>query len=405
MLYLHRSSRADYLVEALGDVLLQPLPDPMSRDVVAVPTRGVERWLTQRLSHRLGATPGERDGVAANIEFPFPGVLIASAMRAAAGGAAGPVAGADPWSPERSVWPLLQLVDEHLDDPLMRPLAAHLRASSPAPPDGTPRRFTSVRHLADLFDQYAVHRPGMLAAWERHDEGTLTSARPEDMAWQAELWRLLRRRLVVPSPAERFESAPRRIEAEPGLVDLPQRVSLFGLTRLPSSHLNVLKAIAVHRDVHLFLLHPSHDLWEEVASRAPHPPPSLLRKDDPTARLPKNPLLRSWGRDAREMQLVLAGHGITGGTHRPVDAGEMPKTLLGRIQADIRADRTPPGSALLRHLVIERRWTQKTHDHCWRTTTTACGCIRAMAAPARSKLCARRSCTCWRTTPPSSPAT
>ena len=201
-----------------------------------------------------------------------------------------------------------------------------------------------MRHLADLFDQYAVHRPGMLAAWERHDEGTLTSARPEDMAWQAELWRLLRRRLAVASPAERFETTPRRIEAEPGLVDLPQRVSLFGLTRLPSSHLNVLKAIAVHRDVHLFLLHPSDDLWEEVASKAPHPPPSLLRKDDPTARLPKNPLLRSWGRDAREMQLVLAGHGITGGTHRPVDAGEMPKTLLGRIQADIRADRTPPGS-------------------------------------------------------------
>ncbi len=120
------------------------------------------------------------------------------------------------------------------------------------------------------------------ACWrrgERHDEGTLTSARPEDWhgkpsygAYCAGAW--------SSSPAERFESAPRRIEAEPGLVDLPQRVSLFGLTRLQSSHLDVLKAIAVHRDVHLFLLHPSHDLWEEVASRAPHPPPSLLRKDD-----------------------------------------------------------------------------------------------------------------------------
>ena len=73
----------------------------------------------------------------------------------------------DPWSPERSVWPLLQLVDEHLDDPLMRPLAAHLRASSPCGPDGIPRRFTAVRHLADLYDHYAVHRPGMLLAWER----------------------------------------------------------------------------------------------------------------------------------------------------------------------------------------------------------------------------------------------
>jgi exodeoxyribonuclease V gamma subunit len=347
---LHRSSRADYLVDALGDVLLQPLPDPMAREVVAVPTRGVERWLTQRLSHRLGATPGESDGVSANIDFPFPGTLISAAMSAAAGlGSTGRStarlpAGTDPWSPERSVWPLLQLVDEHIDDPLMRPLTAHLRASSPAEADGRPRRFTAVRHLADLYDHYAVHRPGMLLAWERGTEAALRSARPEDMAWQAELWRLLRRRLDVPSPAERFQSAPARIETEPTLLDLPRRISLFGLTRLPSSHLNVLKAIAAHRDVHLFLLHPSDNLWEEVAANAPRPPASLLRQDDPTARLPQNPLLRSWGRDAREMQLVLASHEVTGGTHRPVDVNAVPNTLLGRIQADIRANRPPPGA-------------------------------------------------------------
>ena len=73
VLYLHRSSRADHLVSALGDILLEPLPDPMAREVVAVPTRGVERWLTQRLSHRLGARTGESDGVSANIDFPSPG--------------------------------------------------------------------------------------------------------------------------------------------------------------------------------------------------------------------------------------------------------------------------------------------------------------------------------------------
>ena len=105
----------------------------------------------------------------------------------------------DPWSPERSVWPLLQLVDEHLGDPLMRPLAAHLRASSPTAGDDIPRRFTAVRHLADLYDRYAVHRPGMLLAWERGPMNTLSSPRPEDMAWQAELWRLLRHRLGGPA--------------------------------------------------------------------------------------------------------------------------------------------------------------------------------------------------------------
>jgi exodeoxyribonuclease V gamma subunit len=331
----------------------------MTREVVAVPTRGVERWLTQRLSHRLGARAGESDGVSANIDFPFPGTLVAATMaavgglgprtqRAGAPGAGGrgpgrPGTHPDPWSPERSVWPLLQLVDKHIDDPLMRPLAAHLRASSPAEPDGKPRRFTATRHLADLFDQYAVHRPAMLLAWERGREADLRSARPDDMAWQAELWRLLRRRLGVPSPAERFDAAPSRIEAEPGLLDLPSRISLFGLTRLPSSHLNVLKAVAAHRDVHLFLLHPSEALWQELASKVPHPPAGMLRQDDPTSRLPKNPLLRSWGRDAREMQLVLASHGVTGGSHHPVDAQSRATTLLGRIQADIRADRSPPG--------------------------------------------------------------
>ena len=356
---MHRSSRADHLVNALGDVLLEPLPDAMAREVVAVPTRGVERWLTQRLSHRLGARAGESDGVSANIDFPFPGTLIAATMAAVGGlGPGGRSEGAlsaggygrgrlaahsDPWSPERSVWPLLQLVDEHLDDPHMRPLAAHLRASSPVKADGKPRRFTAVRHLADLFDRYAVHRPAMLLAWERGTEADLRSSRPDDMAWQAELWRLLRCRLGVPSPAERFEAAPLHIEAEPTLLDLPPRISLFGLTRLPSSHLSVLKAIATHRDVHLFLLHPSEALWQEVAWRVPHPRTGMLRQDDPTARLPKNPLLRSWGRDAREMQLVLASHEVTGGSHWPGDVQPRTATLLGRIQADIRADRPPPG--------------------------------------------------------------
>ncbi|HXW82566.1 MAG TPA: exodeoxyribonuclease V subunit gamma, partial [Acidimicrobiales bacterium] len=256
MLYLHRSSRADYLVDALGDVLAEPLVDAMAREVVAVPTRGVERWLAQRLSHRLGARAGAGDGVSANIAFPFPGTLIADAMGAVSGlGASAP--GRDPWSPERSVWALVALMDEHFDDPLIGPLTAYLRASSPDRPGQRPRRFTAARHLADLYDHYAVDRPGMLLAWKDRAEKDLATSRPEDMAWQAELWRRLRDSLGAPSLAERFEEAPARIEAEPGLLDLPARISLFGLTRIPDSHLRVLEAISAHRDVHLYLLHPS----------------------------------------------------------------------------------------------------------------------------------------------------
>ena len=50
MLHVHRSDRADGLIAALRALLADPPADPFAREVVAVPTRGMERWLTQRLS-------------------------------------------------------------------------------------------------------------------------------------------------------------------------------------------------------------------------------------------------------------------------------------------------------------------------------------------------------------------
>jgi hypothetical protein len=44
LFHVHRAERADGLVGALGAVVRIPLDDPMHAEVVAVPTRGVERW-------------------------------------------------------------------------------------------------------------------------------------------------------------------------------------------------------------------------------------------------------------------------------------------------------------------------------------------------------------------------
>ena len=54
-LFVHRATSTDVLADGLAELLADPLPDPFAEDVVAVPTKGVERWLAQRLSHRLGA--------------------------------------------------------------------------------------------------------------------------------------------------------------------------------------------------------------------------------------------------------------------------------------------------------------------------------------------------------------
>ena len=217
MLHLHRAERADGLVTALADLLASPLDDPMQPEVISVPTRGVERWLTQQLSGHLGATAARSDGVCANIDFPFPGRLVGGAVAAASG----VDRLRDPWLAERAVWPLLDVVDECLAEPWLWSLAAHLGATGTGPEaDRRGRRFGSVRHIADLFDSYGVARPDMVCAWAGATPADRTGhALPPDAAWQAELWRHLRARIAVPSPAERLTPACARLRAEPALAD------------------------------------------------------------------------------------------------------------------------------------------------------------------------------------------
>ena len=333
MLHVHRAERADALAGALAAALQTPLDDPFAAEVVAVPTRGMERWLTQYMATRLGASGGRRDGVCANVEFPFPGRLIGRALASASG--IDP--DADPWAPERLVWPLLQSVDEHLREPWLAELAAHLGTSEPSTeiPERT-RRFATVRHIADLYDHYGVRRPQMVQAWARGEEA--------GGAWQAELWRRLRERVGTASPAERLDPATARLIEDPDLVELPRRIALFGLTRLPASFLQVLSALAQAREVHLFALHPSPALWEQIKPRTRRLPRIERRREDDTVAAATNRLLASWGRDARELQLVLGSGDDYEDHHHAI--GAPPATLLGRIQADIRSDQRPHGPPL-----------------------------------------------------------
>src|SRR5581483_403671 len=83
--------------------------------------------------------------------------------------------------------------------------------------------------------------------------------------------------------------------------------------------------------------------WKAVAAELAHGPAVNSRRYDHTARLPVNRLLASWGRDVRELQLVLAGTGESVDHHHELPPVDEPRTLLAAIQRDIREDRQPPG--------------------------------------------------------------
>ncbi|GAA4553431.1 exodeoxyribonuclease V subunit gamma [Pseudonocardia xishanensis] len=321
MLLIHRAERADVLAAALAEVVGGPAADPFEPVVVAVPERGVERWLQHRLALRLGTTTST-DGVCANVHFPSPGQILAEAVDQATG----TDPDADPWHPARAVWPLLEEVVAAVAHPgaTFAALAAHLGESST-------RTYAVARRLSDLFASYAVHRPDMLRAWhagEAHDT-------PADLHWQVELWRRLRARIGVPGPAERLAEADRILRAEPHRADLPQSLSVFGPTRLAAEHLAVLEALAVHREVHLWLPHPSPALWESLTCGGA----AIPRDEDRSAELVRNPLLGSLGRDVRELQLRLPAGAAS--VHHP--GPPPPPTLLGRLQENLRTDRAPGG--------------------------------------------------------------
>ncbi|WP_137725705.1 exodeoxyribonuclease V subunit gamma [Prescottella subtropica] len=334
MLTLHRAESAGTLASQLAHVLATPVDDPFAREVVAVPARGVERWLTQQLSRTLGARAGCGDGVAANIDFPSPARLVGGVLAAATGYAVD----ADPWQPSRMLWTLLQVIDDHLGEPWCAVLARHLGHGATDPADHRAgRRYATAAHLAELFRTYGSQRPEMLVAWAAGDDTDGTAPLPDDLCWQPELWRRLRARLDCPSPAERLAGACTRLRAEPDLLDLPPRLSLFGPTRLGADEIAVLSALGAHRDVHLWIPHPSIEMW---GSRADHAA-SRLRADDRDTLTVTHPLLASLARDVREMQSRLAPVDLVD-VHHPGPG--RPPTLLGRLQSDIAADRQPsPG--------------------------------------------------------------
>ena len=327
-LHLHRAPRADLLADALGDLLADPLEDPFATEVVVVPARGVERWLSQRLSHRLGRGAGRGDGVCAGVDFRTPGSLVAEITG---------TRDEDPWAPDSLVWPLLAALDDSLDETWAHTLAVHVGHGLEGEEADLRRgrRFAVARRLARLFAAYAVQRPGLVGDWSagRDTDGCGAPIAP-DLAWQPELWRRLAARVDAPPPHLRHSETVARLRDAPETFDLPDRLSLFGHTRLPLTEVALLSALGEHREVHLWLPHPSSELWAALADEAAAGP--VARELDESHHRVGHPLLSTLGRDVRELQRTLATVDLI---DEPVDRSiAAPDTLLGWLQDDLRGN-------------------------------------------------------------------
>lgn len=329
MLTVHRSESGLALVSALAEVLAEPLDDPFTPDVVAVPAAGIERWLGQRLSHHLGAGPAGDDGVCANVLFPRPSEVLDAAVASVSPEHARAV---EAWAPERTTWVLVDLLEEVAASlvPLEghEPVHRHLHLGADVP---TGRRYALARRVAGLLHRYEVSRPEVLQAWGRGEVEV-----PGDLRWQPLLWERLREELG-PGPAELLPAALEGLVASPEQVRLPSRVSVYGASRLDASRLQVLAALAERREVHLWLNHASPALWEALVQRGA--PDDLRRVAVPTPA--RTPLLASLSRDVQELQerLAVAAPQHADAHHPPARPGG--DGLLGLLQRSLRDDELP----------------------------------------------------------------
>lgn len=266
---------------ALADHLAAHLEDQhrdvLAREVLVVPTPGIGRWVSRRLSRRLGATEGD-DGVFANVD-----VLLFSAFLDRAVGTVQP----DPWSLETMTLRALASLSAS-------PVAAPLRRLLDERPGAL--RLPVARACADLFDQLFRWRPDVAEAWLAGDDADPRAA----------LLRSLAAGTDEAPPHRRLDDALARLRAG-DVVALPRCVHLFGHDGLPGGPRTpeLLDALSASRDVLVHLVTPSTRRFEHLrgsTSRYDGAPPPRTQADEPGVDL----LVRSWGTGSADAARLVA---------------------------------------------------------------------------------------------------
>ncbi len=315
---------ADRLAERLDD----PLDDPLQPELVAVPSVGLQRWLRLQLASTLGAEPGAGDGIAANIDMPFPGVLRSRLFAADLGGAR------DPWQLRNLVWAVYQTLVANHDDQGLESIVG-------LPAGAT--LYGRARRIADLFDRYGNRRADLLRRWARGEDVDPTGeilAKPN--LWQPQLFRLLRAHLGVASPAERLPGLLADVRADTIELDLPDRFSIFGVSSLPGGpdFADLLRALGEYRCVDLYMLDPAPATTTRLIEEFGHIG-ELKRSEDHSGAAVRQPLLRSWGRPSREARLLLRRLGLPDPRSLPAVPAPVDGTLLASLQRHLGADAPP----------------------------------------------------------------
>jgi exodeoxyribonuclease V gamma subunit len=122
------------------------------------------------------------------------------------------------------------------------------------------RRSALAAKLAEMYGDYQVHRPEMLARWEAGQRGEDATER-----WQAELWRRLRAQGGEPlwKQFARLEAGADLAAAFAHGIPRYRAVHVFGVSAMPRPYVAFFDRLAAVLPVTVYAFNPCEDFWLE----------------------------------------------------------------------------------------------------------------------------------------------
>ncbi|WKJ90403.1 exodeoxyribonuclease V subunit gamma [Methylomonas montana] len=312
MFVLHSSNKTENLLEHLAAVISSsPLSSPFAAEIFLIQSQGMERWLSQQLASRFQ--------VWGHFSYLFPAKFFGELAQKLHADLHDP-------SFDRHVmlWRFEALLRD-LDGEVYQALRQYLAGEN-----ADLKRYQLALQLARIFDQYQMLRPDLLTAWR---ENRLVH-HSEAERWQAALWRQIAATSDSGHRGEHWLQVIDKLRnAPPGQfqADLPERVSVFGVNSLPPLLLSYLQALALHCDVHLYLLNPVQGYWADLPGKR------LLAQ---LQEFDGHPLLVRLGQQGREFQQMLLEQVEFAFEPSSFEASDSDSNLQ-QLQNDILANQTP----------------------------------------------------------------
>ncbi|MCM8526413.1 MAG: exodeoxyribonuclease V subunit gamma, partial [Lentisphaeraceae bacterium] len=275
---IYTSNRLENLLDVLADQLSGEKCDAASifsrpRDVVVIQSLGMAKWLQQNLA--------EKNGIAAHIEFPFLKNFISDILISY-----GYSHKKNSWDRETLCWRIYKLLADFEDrfEVLSKYVAGEQR-----------RRYQLAEKLGSLYDQYMVYRWDWVDAWSRGKKAAVKPGSTEFLdssheEWQMMLWQELSRQSEDSFQHLLLEFIKKQNFTREQLK-LPEKISIFGVTNMPTVFIDFFEALSSVCEVHFFYLNPCAEYWGDISTKK-----SLFvrRSKDEFPDSP-NALLKSWG--------------------------------------------------------------------------------------------------------------